>query len=239
MAMKTKIIYEDDDLIVCHKPAGIATQSSRAYEADVVSECKNHIASAKSGKTPYLGVVHRLDQPVEGLLVFAKTKEAAAGLSAQLTEGALNKKYRAVVCGIPKEPEKTLIDYMRKDASSSKAVVADREAMDHAAIGQPPKNGGRHDQNDWKRAELTYRIIETTPDYVIGGKSFGPAATLDVESKTGRCHQIRAQLSHLGHPIFGDPKYGNVDNRAPKLLLCAYSLTFTHPRTKEPKTFII
>ena len=234
MAMKTKIIYEDDDLIVCHKPAWLATQSSRAYEADVVSECKNHIASEQRGKNPYLGVVHRLDQPVEGLLVFAKTKEAAAGLSAQLTEGSLNKKYRAVVRGIPKEPEKALVDFMRKDAASSKAVVADQVLRE-----LPDEAGRRGNANDWKRAELTYRVTETIADYVAGGKSYGPAAVLDVEIKTGRFHQIRAQLSHMGHPIIGDTKYGNVDNRAPKLQLCAYSLTIVHPRTKEPKTFII
>ncbi len=234
MAMKTKIIYEDDDLIVCHKPAGIATQSSRAHEADVVSECKNHIASEKSTKAPYLGVVHRLDQPVEGLLVFAKTKDAAAGLTAQLTEGSLNKKYRVVVRGIPEGPEKTLVCYMRKDATSSKAVVADDKVP-----GQTGRGGAKNVAGGWKYAELTYRIMETFKDYELGGRSYGPAALMDVEIRTGRFHQIRAQLSHIGHPIVGDTKYGNVDNRAPKLMLCAYSLTFVHPRTKEPKTFII
>ncbi len=226
------IIFEDKDLLVVEKPAGIATQSAKVGEADLETELKKY--RKQKGEVPEIYVIHRLDQPVAGILVFAKTKEAAAGLSAQLTEGSLNKKYHAVVRGIPEESEKTVIDYMRKDAASSKAVVAD-----HVVNEQPGKKGMRDDAGDWKRAELTYRVTETVPDYVVGGKSYGPAAVLDVEIKTGRFHQIRAQLSHMGHPIIGDTKYGNVDNRAPKLLLCAYSLTFVHPRTKEPKTFII
>ncbi len=224
MAMKTKIIYEDDDLLVCHKPAGIATQSAKSYETDVVSECKNHIAKESGKKEPYLGIVHRLDQPVEGLLVFAKTKAAAAGLTMQLKENILNKKYRAIVCGIPGESEKTLINYLKKDATKAKTEVQSVAPME---------------SSDWKRSELFYKVIETIDDFVIGGRSYGPSAVLDIEIKTGRFHQIRAQLSHMGTPIIGDTKYGNVDNRAPKLQLCAYSLTFVHPRTKEEKTFVI
>ena len=99
--MRTKIIYEDNDIIIVHKPAGMATQTSRIGQQDVVSELKNYLArndgsavvagSPTSGQAPYLGIVHRLDQPVEGLLVFAKSKEAAAKLTKQLSKGTLNK----------------------------------------------------------------------------------------------------------------------------------------------------
>ena len=95
--MKTQIVYEDNDIVVINKPAGLATQTARVGQPDVVSELKNYLRS------PYLGIIHRLDQPVEGLLVFAKNKRAAAALSTQLqsTEGVLNKQYYAVFCGKP------------------------------------------------------------------------------------------------------------------------------------------
>ena len=85
--MKTQVIYEDEDILVVHKPAGIATQTARVGQQDVVSELKNYLAKSK-GTQPYLGIVHRLDQPVEGLLVFAKSKQSAAALAAQLSGAA-------------------------------------------------------------------------------------------------------------------------------------------------------
>ena len=102
--MRTEILYEDKSIVVVRKPAGLAVQSAGIGQPDVVSELKSYLAklpgAVRSGKgEPYLGIVHRLDQPVEGLLVFAKDKKAAAALSKQLTEGALNKHYYAVLCG--------------------------------------------------------------------------------------------------------------------------------------------
>ena len=98
--MRCEILYEDETIIVIRKPAGLATQSAKVGEADVVSELKKYLAE-NGAKNPYIGVVHRLDQPVEGLLVFAKTKDAAAGLTKQLSAGTLNKHYYALVCGKP------------------------------------------------------------------------------------------------------------------------------------------
>ena len=120
--MKTEILYEDNSILVIRKPAGLAVQSAGIGQADVVSELKSHLAklpdAGRPGKgEPYLGIVHRLDQPVEGLLVFAKDKKAAAALSKQLAEGALNKHYYAVLCGYPDCPEGDLVDYLRKEGN--------------------------------------------------------------------------------------------------------------------------
>ena len=116
--MKTKIVYEDREILVVQKPAGLATQTARIGQPDVVSELKGYLADQQrksmQSKTAargeiYLGIVHRLDQPVEGLLVFAKTKPVAAALTKQLSSGILNKQYYAVICGKPlsKEGEQT------------------------------------------------------------------------------------------------------------------------------------
>ena len=97
--MQTQIVYEDEAVLVIRKPAGLATESAGIGRKDVVSELKNYVAKKNPGKMPYLGIVHRLDQPVEGILVFAQTKKAAENLTAQLGKGTLKKEYLAVVCG--------------------------------------------------------------------------------------------------------------------------------------------
>ena len=209
--MKTQIIQEDRDILVCHKPAGLAVESAAIGRMDMVSELKNYL------KSPYLGIIHRLDQPVEGLLVFAKNQKSAAALSRQLQQNTLNKEYYAVVCGKPTSETATLVDYLRKDNKTHTAKVA--------AKGAP----------DAKEAILTYQILET--DLSTGT----PISLLRVRIKTGRFHQIRAQLSHAGTPILGDRKYGNTQSLAltqtlniQNTALCAYSLEFTHPTTGKP-----
>ena len=114
--MMTEIVYEDADILVVYKPAGLATQTAKTGQKDVVSELKNYLqrsrkepGGARGGSEPYLGVLHRLDQPVEGLLVFAKNKKTAAALSGQLQgrgeEESFCKRYYAVLCGIPAQME--------------------------------------------------------------------------------------------------------------------------------------
>ena len=126
--MKTEILYEDNSILVIRKPAGLAVQSAGIGQADVVSELKSHLAklpdAGRPGKgEPYLGIVHRLDQPVEGVLVFAKEKKAAAALTKQLSDGTLNKHYYAVLCGYPAVAEGELVDYLRKEGSVAVAVT--------------------------------------------------------------------------------------------------------------------
>lgn len=209
--MKTKIIYEDDHILVVHKPAGLATQAAGVGQPDVVSELKNYL------RQPYLGVVHRLDQPVEGLLVFGKTKAAAAGLTKQLTMGSLNKYYYALICGKPAGETGELVDYLVKDGNT-------------ARLGQPA-------EKDAKKAVLKYRqICEWREECTL----------LDVEIETGRFHQIRFQLANAGFPILGDQKYGTQKSLETgnkqgirQLSLYAYRLEFKHPATGRKQDYVI
>lgn len=212
--MQTQIVYEDEAVLVIRKPAGLATESAGIGQKDVVSELKNYVAKKNPGKMPYLGIVHRLDQPVEGLLVFAKTKKAAENLTAQLGKGTLKKEYLAVVCG--KVPENTgrLVDYLAKE----KGMAVVKNAADAQA----------------KKAVLTYTKKAET----------GSLTLLAVQIETGRFHQIRAQLSHAGFPILGDEKYGSEESkelsREKKIrftALCAASLSFRHPVTGKIMAF--
>ena len=129
--MRCEIIYEDKEVLVIYKPAGLATQTARVGQPDAVSELKNYLA--KGATAPYLGIIHRLDQPVEGLLVFAKNKMAAAALTAQLGQkesGIFNKQYRAVVCGKAEKKQDTLVDNLVKlpDGRAEIAASDNREA---------------------------------------------------------------------------------------------------------------
>lgn len=216
MHMRCRIIFEDRELMIIYKPAGLATQSASVGQPDVVSELKKHLAGA------YVGVVHRLDQPVEGLLAFAKTPKAAAVLTKQLSGGVLNKKYLAAVCGKPSEKRATLVDYLRKDGNLARVVT-----------------GREKEYPDAKLAKLSLEFLsERTYLGETGTESV--ASLLEVAIETGRFHQIRAQLAHAGLPILGDKKYGNAvsDELALKLgitsvALCAHQLTLSHPVTKK------
>lgn len=236
--MQTQIVYEDEAVLVIRKPAGLATESAGIGQKDVVSELKNYVAKKNPGKMPYLGIVHRLDQPVEGLLVFAKTKKAAENLTAQLGKGTLKKEYLAVVCG--KVPENTgrLVDYLAKekgmavvknaaDAKTEKDVDAQVKDAADAQVKQAADPQA-------KKAVLTYTKKAET----------GRLTLLAVQIETGRFHQIRAQLSHAGFPILGDEKYGSEESkelsREKKIrftALCAASLSFRHPVTGKTMAF--
>lgn len=205
--MKTKIIYENSFILVCQKPAGLATQTASGLQEDMVSELKNDLSRKTGTKNPYLGLIHRLDQPVEGLLVFAKEKRAAAELTKQLADGRLRKKYAAVLEGVPQKEEGTLIDYLKKDSRSNLSRVV-------------PET-----DKDAKRAELVYRILEVHDGCCLA----------EIEIATGRHHQIRVQMAHSGYPLRNDAKYGTGreghggDMSNGSLALCAYALSFIDP----------
>lgn len=217
--MKTEIIYEDKELLVVRKPAGLATQTAKVVQEDVVSELKNYL------KNSYLGVVHRLDQPVEGLLVFAKTKRAAAALSRELADGMLNKQYYAVICGRPVEEQGELVNYLYKDMlKTGRAVVVDEKELSRCP--------------DAKRAILQYRLLQYDEGQDI--------SLMEITIDTGRFHQIRAQMSHAGMALLGDVKYSdeNTKKRALELgvqytALCACCLDFMHPVKKRKMHFQI
>lgn len=213
--MQTKIIYEDEHVLVCHKPAGLATQSGRVGQPDVESELKKYLNRPGGAKReskaqpPYLGVVHRLDQPVEGLFVFAKTKKAAAHLTKQLSEGSLNKQYYAMVCGQPVKEDGELVDYLVKDGNVARVVTGQTEGA--------------------KKAVLRYKVVE-------GAQVPTNVAILDIHIETGRFHQIRVQMSHAGMPLLGDSKYGTQESVTlskqlgiRNVALCAYAVEFMHP----------
>ncbi len=211
--MNPQILYEDDSIIVCRKPAGIPTQTRKIGTPDLVSILKNHLAGEASplrraAKEPYLAVIHRLDQPVEGLLVFAKTPGAAKELNRQLTGAGFGKYYHAMVHGIPSPQEGTLKDYMVKDSRTNSSAVCPE--------GTPGS----------KLACLHYKVITPYP-----GRSL-----LDIRLDTGRHHQIRVQLAHAGCPIIGDRKYGSRKDPG-TLMLCAYRLQFCHPGDERLLTF--
>lgn len=220
MSQTPVILFEDNHIIVCVKPAGIASQSARSFQPDMTDLLRTHIA-ADAGKSgiPYIGVVHRLDQPVGGIMVYAKSPAAAAGLSRQTSARAMSKNYYAVLCGAMTPAEGTLTDYLLKDGRTNTSAVV-----------PPPAAPG----SDIKKASLSYRIADSR---TIDGSIFSLA---DIALDTGRHHQIRVQFSHAGFPIFGDSKYNSSypgNNGCPALGLFAYSLSFRHPVTHSPMDF--
>lgn len=219
------ILYEDNDLIVVKKPVGIESQSSKGFAADMVSEIKRHIhnSSPKAGE-PYVGVIHRLDKPVSGIMVYAKTKNAAAALSKQVAEGKMKKKYLAVACGKPVDKVDNYVDYLLKDGKTNTSRIVDKWT-----------SGG-------KLAELRFQVLECREI-----EPYGELSLLEVELVTGRHHQIRVQMAGHGTPLWGDNKYNlafgggqGLSRRgvAPvNVALSAYELSFLHPSTGKTMTF--
>lgn len=214
-----RILYEDNDVIVCHKPAGIATQTARVGQADMVSEIANYLKNLhpEQKSPPYVGVVHRLDQPVEGILVFARNKAAAADLSRQAAGSGMKKEYLAVVCGGPFERTGELRDYLLKDGKTNTSRVV------------PPEVKGA------KEARLSYEILS---------EGVSGTALVRVQLDTGRHHQIRVQMANAGMPLLGDHKYAgeavltiSAGLGVREIALCAYRLTFTHPKTGKRMEF--
>lgn len=218
------ILYEDSDIIVCVKPHGLATQSKSFSSPDLEKMLLNHIArTSKSSGKPYLAVIHRLDQPVAGVLVFAKTPFAAKELNKQLTTSGFGKHYYALVQGVPAASAGTLEDYLVKDGRTNSSRVCDK------------------DTKDAKLARLAYRIVNNTSFAGFPDISTNETSLLEVILDTGRHHQIRVQLAHMGCPIVGDSKYNSSVNTTDKLqtlCLCAYKLSFKHPRTKKRMSFL-
>lgn len=211
--IEDNILYEDRELIVCHKPAGMAVQSAGITAMDMESALKNYLAAQTPGKAPYLGIVHRLDQPVEGVVVFAKTPAAAGELSRQISAGKMEKYYLAVTKGRPREKTGTLTDYLKKDGKTNTSSVVSA------------KTPGA------KQAKLTYEVLseiqEEKEKYYL----------VRIHLETGRHHQIRVQMAHAEMPLVGDCKYNSQDKSGLPLALCSCSLAFSHPKTKKKMKF--
>lgn len=237
-----RILYEDNHILVCHKPSGIATQTARVGQADMVSEMENYLAQgsrqnasgdkhpgrhASVSHQPHIYVVHRLDQPVEGILVFAKQQAAAADLSAQAAGEGMEKEYLAFACDLRGAGERAqsgiLTDYLLKDGKTNRSRVV------------PPEVKGA------KEARLSYEILRWDC-----AESMAQCAVIKIRLYTGRHHQIRVQMANAGLPLLGDRKYapGEAVAMSERLgirdvALCAYRLTFVHPKTKERMQFEI
>ncbi len=215
------ILYEDEQVIVVWKPVGVESQESRGFGADMVSEIRKHIHSSSTKRPggmgiPYVGVIHRLDKPVSGILVYAKTKNAAAALSRQVADGKMEKKYLAVLCGKPAQNVDNFVDYLLKDGKENRSAIVDK-----GITGA-------------KRAELRCRVLGST-----GTEDYGELTLAEISLKTGRHHQIRVQMAGHGTPLWGDGKYNRLftEVRGVNVALAAYSLSFRHPATGKKMTF--
>ena len=212
------ILYEDKDILVCHKPAGLAVQNARVGSMDMESLLKNYIAQKVPGKMPYLGIIHRLDQPVEGVLVFALNPKAAADLSRQMTAGKIKKTYLAVTEGTVKVKSAKLVDWLKKDGRTNSSAVVE---------------GGT---SGAKKAILSYEVLETWKNKE-DAQDCGERNLIRIDLDTGRHHQIRVQMAHAGMPLVGDRKYNPGQNSQEPLALCSAKLGFQHPVTKKQLEF--
>lgn len=206
-----KIIYEDNHIIVVEKPANIPSQGDKTGDLDMLTIIKAYLKEKynKPGNV-YLGLVHRLDRPVGGVMVFAKTSKAAARLSEQVREKVFKKKYLVIVNGEFKEKKGTLKDYLLKNERLNKSRV----------VEEGTKNS--------KYAELDYEVLKYDKEQNL--------SLLKINLHTGRHHQIRVQLSSRDHSIYGDAKY-NGRGSARQIYLWAYELTIQNVITKEEMTF--
>lgn len=208
--MQVPILYEDNHLLLVEKPVNIPVQSDQSRDKDLLTILKEDIKVRfnKPGNV-YLGLVHRLDRPVGGAMVFAKTSKAASRLSDQVRRQAMRRKYYAVVQGVPNKTEGQLTDYLLKDNRTNIVSIV-------------PKS-----HKEGKKAVLSYKLLQTNQKLSL----------LEVELHTGRPHQIRVQLAGMGNPIWGDQKYGREYSKVGQQIgLWAYELSLEHPTQKTEVT---
>ncbi|MFD2210484.1 RluA family pseudouridine synthase [Virgibacillus halophilus] len=210
--MQIPIIYEDNHLLIVEKPVNIPVQADKSGDMDLLTLLKQDLKERyqKPGNV-YLGLVHRLDRPVGGVMVFAKTSKAASRMSDILRRQELKRTYMAVTRGKPDKKTATLIHHLAKDRRRNMVRVVNAK------------------HKDAKKAALTYDMI---------GNKHG-LGLLEIQLHTGRSHQIRVQLASIGCPLYGDQKYGqHVNKPGQQIALWAKQLTFEHPVRKEKMTFI-
>ena len=202
------ILYEDNHVLVAVKPPNMLSQADVTGDADMLTDLKEYIRQTrhKPGNV-YLGLVHRLDRPVGGLMVFARTSKAASRLSAQMAEHAMGREYLCVVNGEPPD-HFTLSDYLVKDPIKNRVVICEADARDA------------------KLAILHGRCIASREG----------TSLCAIRLETGRSHQIRVQMSGFGAPLWGDNRYGH-GIPGQQIALWGYKLTFEHPVSHEVMTF--
>ncbi|MBR2622224.1 MAG: RluA family pseudouridine synthase [Clostridia bacterium] len=202
------ILYEDQFLLVCIKPAGVLSQPDATGSGEDMLSLLRDQLKARDGVEPYIGLVHRLDRGVGGVMVFAKRQDVAGALSTAVANRTLIKQYLAVVHGQPNEASGVWKDFLYKDAAKNKTFVVERQ------------------RKGVKQASLAYATLATRIDTPAGECSL-----LQIRLHTGRTHQIRVQCASRGLPLIGDGKYGARDHGLP-IGLWSYRLTFAHPHKK-------
>ena len=230
------IIYEDNDIIVCYKPSGMATQTRRIGQQDMESFIRNYRAAKK--EPSYVGIVHRLDQPVEGVMVFAKNQKAAASLSRQIKEHTTEKYYYAASYGrknISTDNTKNIDDKHADGKAESDSLICTltdyisfdrRTNISKIVTANAPQS---------KKAVLEYKIVQPTDNVSVETQ----ITVFDIKLLTGRHHQIRLQLANIGYPLIGDTKYGGENAERQQLALCSYKIVFDHPANGKRMKFEI
>ncbi len=221
--MDFRILYEDNHLIAVFKPAGILTQGDETGDKCLMDEVKEYLKEKyhKPGNV-FLGLLHRLDRPVSGIVLFAKTSKGASRLSDQIRSRKFQKIYQALVEGELKEKKAILINYLKKDKEKNFVEVFDEDKYIPLDLSGAVKTEKEEDKLLY--AELDYEVV----------KKIGRNSLVVIQLKTGRPHQIRAQFAHLGHPIVGDVKYGSSQKfRSGEIALCASSLKFKTATSNE------
>ena len=204
------VFYEDNHLLALYKPSGLLVQADQTGDVSLLELAKIWLKKRyqKPGRV-FLGIVHRLDRPVAGVILFARTSKAAARLSEQFRTGRVEKQYMAVVEGIVKEPSAQLVHQLERIPGQSSRIVE-----------KPTKNS--------RQVRLSYRIIDTHRSKSL----------VKIDLETGRHHQIRAQMAYLGHPVVGDLRYGAPAPLPEKqIALCATRLAVWHPTRKDRLAF--
>ncbi|SCI79417.1 Ribosomal large subunit pseudouridine synthase D [uncultured Clostridium sp.] len=206
----SRVVYEDNHLLVVDKSPNVPVQADASGDSDLLSEMKTYVkARYQKPGAVYLGLVHRLDRPVGGLIVFARTSKAAARLSDQVRRHALGRVYWAVVRG-QMAPEGTLEDYLLKNTAKNQVSVV------------------ASDTPGAKYARLRYRVLAARDGFSL----------VAIRLETGRSHQIRVQFAHAGHPLWGDQRYGRPYSKpGEQIALWARELHLEHPTKKEPMAF--
>ncbi len=205
------VLYEDNHLLVVEKPYGVPSQADSSGDKDMLTLCKAYIKQkySKPGDV-YLGLVHRLDRPTRGIMVFARTSKAAGRLSEQIKSGEFCKTYLAVLTSEPKEKKGVLWNWLYKDESEHIARIVSEDTAGA------------------KKAGLEYEVLDLREGLSL----------VRVRLITGRFHQIRAQFANIGCAVYGDMKYGKRDVKD-KLALFASGLSFPHPTKGERMEFEI
>ncbi len=205
------IVYEDNHLLVVVKPNNIPVQADSSKDVDLLTMLKGYLVKKydKPGEA-FLGLVHRLDRPTGGIMVFAKTSKCAKRLAEQIQNGTFEKSYIAVLDGVPRDNSAKLVNYLKKNPKTNEVRVV------------PDATNGA------KRAELDYKVLEVKEDKSL----------VKVKLITGRSHQIRVQMQNIGCPLVGDMKYNkNAKANECFLGLWAYEIKLNHPITDEKLTF--